>query len=177
MTINKSKSVYKGKIINLELENVTLPNGDVCDMEIVYHPGGASIVALNEHNQICILRQYRHALRDWLWELPAGKIEPDHEALETAKRELTEEAGLTAVRWHSLGVMYPSPGVMAENIYLFLARDLEVCKQDLEHGEVLEVHWLDINTAMRRVLNGEINDAKSCVGIMRAVNELDKTKT
>jgi len=172
MTINHKKSIYKGKVINLVVENVTLPNGDTCDLEIIHHPGGSAIVALNDNNEICLLKQYRQALRQWIWELPAGKIEPDADAFLTAQRELEEEAGVLAEKWQSLGLTHTSPGFFTENIYCYLAQNLKSTEQKLEHGEVLEVHWVDMAIAIRQVVTGEINDAKSCVGILRAANAL-----
>lgn len=170
MAINHSKTVFTGKIIRLDLENVTLPNGDVCDMEITYHPGGAVVAAINDNNEICILKQYRHAVRKWLWELPAGKNEPETSELDTAKRELEEEAGVQADEWQSLGVMYPSPGVFTEVIHLFLATKIRPAQQQLEHGEVIEIHWVKLSDAVKKVLSGEINDAKSCLAIIRAAD-------
>lgn len=90
------REIYKGKIISLSTESVVLPNGEGLDMEIVHHPGGAAVVALDEKGNICLLRQYRHVFKDWLWELPAGKIDDAEEPIVTARRELMEEAGVQA---------------------------------------------------------------------------------
>ncbi|MEW6330367.1 MAG: NUDIX hydrolase, partial [Pseudomonadota bacterium] len=116
--------VYRGKIIELFLEQVTLPNGATTEFEIVRHPGGAAVVALDAENRVCLLRQYRHAAGGWLWELPAGKLDAGEPPLAAAQRELQEEAGMQAGRWEPLGKIVSSPGVFTEVVYLFLAREL-----------------------------------------------------
>lgn len=160
--------IYRGKIIELCLENVMLPNGALVELEIVHHPGGAAVVALDRENQVCLLRQYRHAIGGWLWELPAGKLDPGEPPLTTAQRELEEEAGLRATRWESLGKIISSPGVFTEIVYLFLARDLSSVPANTEAHEVLEVHWVPFTEALARAREGEITDAKTLVGLFRA---------
>src|SRR5262245_22172601 len=118
------KSIFKGRVIAVNVERVRLPNGSVAELEIIRHPGGAAIVAVDTEERICLLRQFRHAADGWLWELPAGKIDHREPPLHTATRELEEEAGVTASRWESLGDYVSSPGVFTEVVHLFLARDL-----------------------------------------------------
>lgn len=167
--MTRSKTViYRGKIIELCLENVTLPNGALAEFEIVHHPGGAAIVALDRENQVCLLRQYRHATGGWLWELPAGKLDPGEPPLSTAQRELEEEAGLRAARWESLGKIISSPGVFTEVVHLFLARALSSVPANTEAHEVLEVHWVPFAEALARAREGEITDAKTLAGLFRA---------
>ena len=160
--------VYRGKIIDLILEHVTLPNGAVAELEIVRHPGGAAVVALDSENQVCLLRQYRHAAGGWLWELPAGKLDPGESPLTTAQRELQEEAGVHAARWEPLGKIISSPGVFTEIVHLFLARDLRSVLANAEAHEVFEVHWVSFAEALEQARTGEITDAKSLVGLFRA---------
>ena len=160
--------VYRGKIIDLYLEQVTLPNGAVAELEIVRHPGGAAVVALDSENQVCLLRQYRHAAGGWLWELPAGKLDPGESPLTTAQRELQEEAGLHAARWESLGKIISSPGVFTEVVHLFLARNLSGVSANAEAHEVLEVHWVPFAKALTQARAGEIMDAKTLAGLFRA---------
>src|SRR5580700_4460862 len=93
-------------------------------LEVVHHPGGAATVALDGEERICLLRQYRYVAGGWLWELPAGKLEPDEPPLATAQRELAEEAGVRARHWRSLGTVLSSPGVFTERLHLFLARGI-----------------------------------------------------
>lgn len=165
--------VYRGKIIDLYLEQVTLPNGAVAELEIVRHPGGAAIVALDSENQVCLLRQYRHAAGGWLWELPAGKLDPGESPFTTARRELQEEAGLQAARWESLGSIVSSPGVFTEIVHLFLARNLNRVPANAEAHEVFEVHWIPLAQALAQARTGEITDAKTLAGLFRAGSVAD----
>ena len=160
--------IYQGKIIDLNIESVQLPNGRRFDLEIVHHPGGAATVALDEKHNICLLRQYRHAAGGWLWELPAGKLDAPEPPLQTAQRELQEEAGLTAEHWQSLGPMVSSPGVFTEVIHLFLARELGKVDPQTEEEEYLEVHWMPFSTAVVWAAAERIIDAKTVIGIYRA---------
>lgn len=167
--------VYRGKIIDLSLEQVTLPNGARAELEIVHHPGGAAIAALDAKDRVCLLRQYRHAAGGWLWELPAGKLEPGEPPLNTAQRELREEAGVHAARWEALGKIISSPGVFTEVVHLFLARDLTAVSAEAEPQEVFEVHWLPYADALARARAGEITDAKTLAGLLRAGKILEET--
>ena len=110
-------SIYRGRLIELGLETAVLPNGATIELEIVRHPGGAVVLALDEADRVCLLRQYRHVAGDWIWELPAGVIEVGEDPLETAQRELREEAGLVATQWRELGTMLPSPGFCSEELF------------------------------------------------------------
>lgn len=164
----KRTPVYRGRVIDVGVDTVTLPNGRTCDLEIIRHPGGAAVVALNAQLQVCLLRQYRHAADGWLWELPAGRIDPGEQPLETARRELAEEAGVQADGWEDLGAMFSSPGVFTERIHLYLARQLTETEQCTEEHEVLEVHWVPLRQALDWAMSGEICDAKTLVGLFRA---------
>ena len=165
---DKRTTIYQGRIVRLELEEVRLPNGVTAELEIVHHPGGAAAVALDESLNVCLLRQYRHAAAGWVWELPAGKLDPGEAPLATASRELAEEAGLSAARWEPLGRMLSSPGVFTEVIHLFLARELTPVPSATETHELIEVHWLPFAEALALARSGEIVDAKTVVGLFRA---------
>ncbi len=169
MTVLESKTIFTGRIIKLSQEKVRLPDNTIDDLEIIYHPGGAAIVAVNNNHEVCLLRQYRHAMRDWVWEIPAGILEPDDGSpMKRAQQELREESGCTAKRWVELGEMQTSPGIFTEKVHLFLATELSYGKQNLEQGEVIEVHWLDFAKALQQAQNGDINDAKTCIALFRA---------
>jgi ADP-ribose pyrophosphatase len=167
-TETTEQPAFHGKIIDVGVERVRLPNGRHVDLEVIRHPGGAAAVALDERRRVCLLRQYRHVAGGWLWELPAGKLDPGEGPAATAERELAEEAGLVAATWDSLGHLHSSPGVFAEVIHLFLARGLS--EVDLGHGadEVIEVHWVPLDQVLQWCLNGTITDAKTLVGLYRA---------
>jgi 8-oxo-dGTP pyrophosphatase MutT (NUDIX family) len=162
------KQVFRGRVIEVNVERVPLPNGSTAELEIIRHPGGAAIVALDDDNRVCLLRQFRHAAGGWIWEVPAGKIDNREPPLDTARRELEEEAGMAAASWHSLGDYVPSPGVLTEVVHLFLATRLTPLPQRPEEHEVFEVHWLPFTDALRMARSGELRDGKSLVGLFRA---------
>ena len=166
------EQIYRGRVIELGLETVELPNGRTVELEIIRHPGGAAAVALDRRGRVCLLRQYRHAANGWLWELPAGKIHPGEEPFTTARRELIEEAGVTAGDWRDLGIMHSSPGVFTEIIHLYLARELEPTALEHESDEVIEVHWLPFAEALAWCRDGTITDAKTLIGLFRAAAQL-----
>src|SRR5262245_42552561 len=118
------KAIFDGRVIKVGVETVELPNGHRLPLEVVRHPGGAAIVAVDTENRVCLLRQYRHATDGYLYELPAGKLEPDEPPEATARRELEEEAAVSATTWSSLGQFFSSPGVFTEVIHLYLATGL-----------------------------------------------------
>jgi 8-oxo-dGTP pyrophosphatase MutT (NUDIX family) len=172
MTLHDSSVQFRGRVITVTVDDVTLPNGHRTKLEIVHHPGGAAVVAIDKDRKVCLLRQHRHAVGGYLWELPAGKLEPGEPPLHTARRELVEEAGSQATQWDSLGTCTPSPGVMREVVHLFLATGLSPATSAPESAEVFEVHWVPIEEAHRWVLDGTINDAKTAVGIIRALHRV-----
>jgi ADP-ribose pyrophosphatase len=164
--------VYQGRIIQLGIESITMPNGVSVELEIVRHPGGAAIVALDSSDRVCLLRQYRHAAGGWIWELPAGKLEPGEPAETTAARELIEEAGLQASRWDLLGRLIATPGFCDEIIHLFLAQDLTEVTSQPEVHELFEIHRIPIETAIEQVYDGTIYDAKTMLGLTLAAHRL-----
>lgn len=162
------KNLYHGKIISLDIEQVELPNGVQIEMEIVRHPGGAAVVAIDDEQRTCLLKQYRYACDGWIWELPAGKIDHNEEPLLTAQRELQEEAGRKAAQWQSLGHMISSPGVFTEIVHCYLATELSVCDTEHEAEELIEIHWVPFEEAFQWAIDNRINDAKSVIGLLRA---------
>ena len=162
--------VFKGRIIQVGTQDVILPNGSKLSMEVVTHPGGSAVVAVDDEDRVCLLKQYRPAIESWVWELPAGKIDNREPPLETAQRELQEEAGVVASHWQAMGHMLSSPGVFTEKIYLYLARGLTQIDAAAEEHEVFEVHWLAFADVLYQARSGEISDAKSVVGLFRAAD-------
>ncbi len=168
MSEDRRTTMFRGKIIAVDLDVVELPNGSTAEFEIVRHPGGAAAVAIDGENNACLLRQYRYVAGGWLWELPAGKLDPGEGPLVTAQRELAEEAGLRAAKWEPLGRLISSPGVFSEVVSLYLARDLAPVEPDTEEHELIEVHWVPMAQALDWARSGEIVDAKTLVGLFRA---------
>lgn len=150
------------------MQRARLPNGHEMDMEIVRHPGGAAVVAFDEQQRICLLRHYRWVVDEWLWELPAGKLDKGEQPLTTAQRELQEEAGMLAGQWRDLGWVLSSPGVFTERVYLYLATELTQVNSNSEIGEVFEVHWIPAEEALQWAIQGQLVDAKTIIGIIRA---------
>jgi len=168
MKPEKQSVHFRGRVVTVTTDEVILPNGHRAELEVVRHPGGAAVVAVDASQRVCLLRQYRYVGGGWLWELPAGKLEPAEPPLTTAQRELVEEAGVSAGHWHSLGSVLSSPGVFSEVLHLFLATGLQPAPQAHEQAEVIEVHWVPFEDACRWALDGTLRDAKSVIGLLRA---------
>jgi ADP-ribose pyrophosphatase len=166
------RNVYTGKVLKLNVERVKLPNGRVVELEVAHHPGGAAVVALDADGRVCLLRQYRHAAGGWITELPAGKIDNREPPLECAKRELAEEAGVSARYWKRLGQFFSSPGVFTEVIHVYLARGLAPCDSAPEAHEVLEVRWVPLSEALALAAGGKLPDAKTTIGLCWAGTRL-----
>ncbi len=181
MTEQNIRNVHTGRVLTLNLERVTLPNGRVAELEIAHHPGGATIVAIDAQQRVCLLRQFRHAAGGWITELPAGKLDHREPPIECARRELAEEVGVAARRWDHLGQFFSSPGVLTEVIHVFLARDLDPCESVPEEHEVFEANWLPFEEAMLRAGDGTLQDAKTIIGLawaqVRLENEGARKKT
>jgi 8-oxo-dGTP pyrophosphatase MutT (NUDIX family) len=170
MKPDKQTVHFRGRIIRVTTDEMVLPNGQRALLEVVHHPGGAAAVALDDAQRVCLLRQYRYVADGWLWELPAGKLEPDEPPLITAQRELGEEAGVSAQHWRSLGTCLSSPGVFSERLHLFLATRTERVPARVAHerSEVIEIHWLPFGQACEWALDGTIADCKTALGLLRA---------
>jgi 8-oxo-dGTP pyrophosphatase MutT (NUDIX family) len=162
------KEIYTGRVIKVSVDTVDLPNGMRVPLELVRHPGGAAAVAIDAENRVCLLRQFRHAAGGFIYELPAGKLEPEEPPEVTAKRELVEEAATSATQWASLGSYFSSPGVFSEVIHLYLATGLSKVTGAPEVDEVFQVEWWPLDQAVQKALDGELTDAKTIIGILRA---------
>lgn len=153
--------IHQGNLISLYKEQVNFPSGHQTYFDIVHHPGGSVIAAINNDNEICMLHQYRHALNKTIWELPAGCLEAGEPPVETAKRELEEETGFVANHWTELGTIVPSPGFSNEVLYLYLAKDLSEGQLKLDAEEIIETHWFSMQDVLDMVKNNDIEDAKT----------------
>ena len=164
--VHKITNLYNGKIFDVVLEKVTLPNGAIKNREIVRHPGAAAMVPLLDDGEVVLIRQYRHAVGEFLWEIPAGTLEPDEEAIECARRELVEETGYEAARFDKLAEILPAPGYTDEHIHIFLVTGLKLAEQKLEDDEVSEARPTPFDTALEMITKGEIQDAKTITGLL-----------
>jgi ADP-ribose pyrophosphatase len=169
---NATTLIRKGRVFDFYAENVTLPNGVNMDMEIIRHPGAAAIVPVMDDGSVLLLKQYRHAVGGFIWEIPAGTLDPGEDARRCAERELIEETGFAARHVERLAEITPLPAYSDERIHLFLAAGLTRAAQNLDPDEVLFVHQVALHLAMKMIAEGEIQDAKTIVGLQLASKRL-----
>ena len=129
-TINSSKTVFQGRVFSLVAENVTLDNEVTTDIEYIQHPGATAIIPMLDRARVILIKQYRHSLKEKIWEIPAGTLDPHESVMACAQRELIEETGFSADRWHSLGEIMPVPGYSNERIHIFLAAGLQPAERN-----------------------------------------------
>jgi ADP-ribose pyrophosphatase len=170
--MNDNTLIHSGRLISLYREKVELREGGHTHFDIVKHPGGAVIAAINDHNEICLLRQWRHAVNKTIWEVPAGCLESGESPLITAQRELEEEAGVCASKWQALGTIISTPGFCDEVLHLYKASQLSGGVSNLDSAEQLVVEWVSLPRAIRMAASGEIEDAKT-LAIMLRLQSLD----
>lgn len=163
-----SREVYRGRIIRVREDTVLLPNGKEGRREVVEHPGGVGILALEADGTVLLVRQYRYAFGRTLLEIPAGKREPGEEPFVTARRELREETGAIAESWTPLGSLIASPGCYDEVLYLYLAQDLHYGATDPDEDEFLAVERMPLDQLARLCLEGEVTDAKTVCAVLKA---------
>ena len=169
-----SEPVYEGRVISLRKDTVAMPGGGDSVREVVSHPGAVAVVALDDDDNVVLLSQYRHPVGTHLWELPAGLRDADGEPpLETAKRELAEEALLAAARWSELATAYSSPGFSDEIVLVYLAEDLSDADRPegfvVEHEEAdMTVERVPLAQAVQWVFDGTIRNSSAVVGVLAA---------
>ncbi len=170
----QSTQLYQGRLLDLRLDRVRLPDGSEATREYVKHQGAAVVIPVLDNGSLLFERQYRYPLHRVFLEFPAGKIDPGEDAFATAKRELLEETGYTAQTWRHLGVMHPCVGYSDERIEIFLANGLQQqTAQRLDHGEFLEVFEMSLENALNAVQQGRITDAKTITGLFWAEKVLN----
>jgi ADP-ribose pyrophosphatase len=167
MATESTRAIYRGRVVKLFVETVTLPNGNRIELEVVRHPGASAVVAVTADDAVLLVRQYRHAAGGYIYEVPAGKLDGEPPEV-CAARELTEEAGVVAGRLAKLGSIVTTPGFSDEVIHLFQATELRAARQQLEHDEVLTVEAVPFAEAIAMCVRGDIRDAKSICALMLA---------
>ena len=161
----ESKELYKGRVVQVRIDTVSLPNGRTKMREIIVHPGAVAIVPLI-NKRVLLVEQYRKAIERRTLEIPAGTLEEGESPEECAKRELIEETGFNASQWDKLTSYYPSPGYSSEIIHIFKARGLEkVSDAEAE----LPIHYMDLEDVQTKIRTGEIKDSKTIIGVLIAL--------
>ena len=164
----KGSSKQKVDRFGITIDQVILPNGDEKTFSYLDFAKGVCILPITKDHEVICLRQYRHAINSWEWELPAGMIDMEgNDPIEVAKRELEEETGYVAEHWLELGSFYPSPGSTTEEIFLFAAAGLTPTEQKLENSETLELHHLTMEEVKDLVVKGEFKHGAGLAAILR----------
>ena len=166
-TMLESKEIFNGRVIRVTVDKVQLEDGTTSTREIVHHHGGACILPVDADGNVTMVRQFRYAFGEEIWELPAGKLEKGEDPFEAVKREQMEETGTTGENYISLGNLYPSPGYCGEIIRIWACRVAQKGEMHLDEDEFLEVERIPLDKAVEMVLNNEIPDSKTQVGILK----------
>jgi ADP-ribose pyrophosphatase len=160
-----TRNIYTGKVVTLNVDRVTLPNGVEVELETIRHPGAAAVVPMKDDGTVVLIRQFRHAAGGYIFEIPAGKLHSNEDPLDCAARELEEEIGYRAATFELLSSIFTAPGFADEVIHLYHATGLTQGRQQLDQDEVLEVVEMPLKEAIQGILDGRIRDAKTIVGL------------
>jgi ADP-ribose pyrophosphatase len=164
-----SRTVYRGPVFSVTTDHVEEPNGVRARRDVIHHSGSVVVLAVDDSTatpRVLLERQYRHAATDYLWELPAGRIDPGEKDLHAAQRELLEETGYTARKWRRILKFYASPGFVAETMAVFLATGLRAGEAQPEEDEVIYIRMVPLPAAVRMVIRGTIRDAKTISSVL-----------
>lgn len=161
------KDVYAGRLVDIHMDEVLLPNGHTSWREVVEHVDGVAVVPLDERNNVLAVTQYRYVFGRTLLEIPAGKLDPGEDPVSGALRELREETGAVPETFLPLGTILPAPGCYGEALHLFLARGLQMGEQSPDPDEFLRLERIPFEEMVHRIMNGEIQDAKTVAAILK----------
>jgi ADP-ribose pyrophosphatase len=167
----KSTRLYSGRVINVDIDTVRFPDGSEGELEMVRHPGASAVVPVlsdpeGEDPQILLIRQYRYAAEGFVYEIPAGRLDPGEPPEQCARRELREETGCTAEQMRHIYTFYTTPGFTDEKIHAFLATGITRGESTLERDEFVEVVTMPISRALAMIRDGEIVDAKTALSLL-----------
>ena len=162
------QTVYEGYIVDVRMDKAKLMDGSLANREVVTHPGAVAVFAMDEEDNVILVRQFRYAVGEVVLELPAGKLEPGEDPADSGLRELAEETGLIPKTYEPMGFTYSSPGIFEEKIYLFFAKDLEQGPVHPDDGEFVEVVRIPYQELVNMAARGEIKDSKTLAGILKA---------
>ncbi len=160
----ETKLIYKARLFDLKKVSIKAPDGHRFHHEVIIHPGAAVIVPMLSKNKFILIRQYRSAVDDMLWEFPAGTLEAGEAPLACAKREIIEEIGFQAKKWQKLVSFYPAPGISTEFMHIFLASNLTPKRSQLDKDEFIETEIVSFRRLQKMILDGTIVDAKTMLG-------------
>lgn len=160
-----TRNIYTGKVITLNIDTVQLPNGVTVDLETIRHPGAAAVVPLKDNGTVVLIRQFRHAVGGFIYEIPAGKLAPGEDPMHCASRELEEEVGYRAASFELLSSIFTAPGFADEVIHVYKATGLTKGRQHLDRDEVLDVIEMPLSEAITKIEDGTIRDGKTIVGL------------
>lgn len=163
----KTTEIFKGRVIHVKVDEVELPTGKVSTREIVNHPGGVGILAVDEQENVFMVRQYRKPFEQTLLEIPAGKLEPGENPLHCAARELEEETGYCAKDFTYLDYCIPTPGYCNEKIHIYLAKNLYKGTVNPDEDEILNIEKYPLHTLIEMIQTGELKDAKTVIGLLK----------
>lgn len=171
-----SKTVFDGRILHITVDDIELPDGTTSNREVVNHPGGVVIAALDNENNLLFVRQFRYPYKEVVLELPAGKLEKGSTPLENGKRELLEETGAEGYSYISLGQIYPSPGYTNEIIHMYACKIKNMGDSRPDEGEFVNLEKIPLNKAVEMVLNNQIPDAKTQIAVLKTAMLLESGK-
>lgn len=175
----KRNRLYSGRVFNVIVDDVEYPSGNHSIREVAEHPGGSVVLAVFPDGSVILVRQHRYPFDEFLWELPAGKLNPGEDPLDCARRELEEETGFAGAKWEKLAAIYTSPGFCSEVLHIFLARDLTGVPggRRLEEGEAtMTMSVVPFARALSMIETAEIHDAKTICGMLLGKRRLEEGK-
>ena len=167
-----SDTVYEGRIFTIIHDTAELENGETAVRDVLLHSGGVCVIPVTDNNEIFMVKQFRYPFREVTTEIPAGKLEKNESHYECGRRELVEETGFTCTEYIYLGEIYPTPAYNTEIIHVYLARGLNLKKQNLDDDEFLDVEKIPLTQAVEMVMDGRIKDAKTQIAVLKTARIL-----